>query len=130
MSKMVSHEPFGHLQHKLWSKKGCKSNWQFNSRSLKVGEVRHAVGKLLTKATTLVQTSFRSQFGARVMSVSGLHFGNPGKKNHLDAGATESCRKYYMGEGGGFPRIQAVQNQVSPSAHGLSQHPKVFPNVN
>jgi len=46
--------------------------------------------------------------------ISGLHFGSPGKKNHLDASAAESCRKYYMGEGGGFPRVQAVVSQVSP----------------
>jgi hypothetical protein len=26
----------------------------------------------------------------------------------------ESCKKYYMGEGGGFPRVQAVVSQVSP----------------
>jgi hypothetical protein len=37
MSKMALHEPFGHLQHKLWSKKGRESNWQFDSRPLKVG---------------------------------------------------------------------------------------------
>jgi hypothetical protein len=53
-----------------------------------------------------------------------------GKKNHLDVGATESYIEYYMGEGGGFPRVRAVVSQVSPSARGLSQHPRVFPNVN
>jgi hypothetical protein len=37
MFEMASHEPFGHLQHKLWSKKGRESNWQFDSRPLKVG---------------------------------------------------------------------------------------------
>jgi hypothetical protein len=36
MSKMGSHEPFGHLQHKLWQKKSRESNWQFDSRLLKV----------------------------------------------------------------------------------------------
>jgi len=36
MSKMASHEPFGHLLRKLWSKKGQESNWQFDSRPLKV----------------------------------------------------------------------------------------------
>ncbi len=36
--------------------------------------------------------------------VSGLHFGSHGGKNHLDASAMESCREYYMGEGGGFPK--------------------------
>jgi len=57
-------------------------------------------------------------------------FETPGKKSHLNVASTESCREYYMGEGGGFPRIRAVVSQVSPSARGLSQHPRVFPNVN
>jgi hypothetical protein len=48
----------------------------------------------------------------------------------LNVASTESCRKYYMGEGGGFPRIRAMVSQVSPSARGLSQHPRVFLNVN
>ncbi len=29
----------------------------------------------------------------------------PGKKCHLDVASVESCREYYMGEGGGFPRV-------------------------
>jgi len=32
----------------------------------------------------------------------------------LDVGAMERRRKYYMGEGGGFPRIRAVVSHVSP----------------
>jgi hypothetical protein len=52
-------------------KKGQESNWQFDSRPLKVGnqplptsdlKVRHGVGKISTRATTLVQTSLRSDF--------------------------------------------------------------------
>jgi hypothetical protein len=42
----------------------------------------------------------------------------------------ERCREYYMGEGGGFPRVRAVVSLVCQSARGLSQHPRVFPNVN
>jgi len=45
---------------------------------------------------------------------SGLHFGSPGKKSHLDASAAESCKEYYMGEGGGFPRVWAMVSKVSP----------------
>jgi hypothetical protein len=56
--------------------------------------------------------------------------GSPGKKGHLDVASAESCREYYMGEGGGFPRVWAVVNQVVEVTRGLSQHPKVFPNVN
>jgi hypothetical protein len=35
-------------------------------------------------------------------------------KSHLDAGAVERRKEYYMGEGGGFPRVRAVVSFVSP----------------
>jgi hypothetical protein len=35
--------------------------------------------------------------------------------NDPHQGRTESCREYYMGQGGGFPRVWAVVSQVSPS---------------
>jgi hypothetical protein len=45
-------------------------------------------------------------------------FGTPpwdsGTKSHSDAGAAGKCKEYYMGEGGGFPRVRAVVSQVSP----------------
>ncbi len=50
-------------------------------------------------------------------------------KSHLDVGSLESHRVYYMGEGGGFPRVRAVVCLVVQSARGLSQHPKVSRNV-
>jgi hypothetical protein len=62
--------------------------------------------------------------------VLGLQFGSPGKKNHLDVASAESCRVYYMGEGGGFPRVRAMVSLVCKSARGLSPHSRVFPNVN
>jgi len=52
--------------------------------------------------------------GVQTKTVSGLHFGSLKKKSHLDASAVEGCREYYMGEGGGFPWVQAVVSQVSP----------------
>jgi hypothetical protein len=45
--------------------------------------------------------------------VSGLLFGNPRTKSHLDVGAAGRHREYYMGEGGGFPRIRAVVSLVN-----------------
>jgi hypothetical protein len=39
-------------------------------------------------------------FGA----ISGLPLGSPGKNSHLDVASVESCRVYYKGEGGGFPK--------------------------
>jgi hypothetical protein len=47
--------------------------------------------------------------------VSGLHLGNPEKKSHLDVASTRSCRKYYKGEGGGFPQVRAVVCHVNSS---------------
>jgi hypothetical protein len=52
--------------------------------------------------------------GIQTGIVSGLPFGNPGIKSLLDVGATERRKEYYMGEGGGFPRVQAVVSLVSP----------------
>jgi hypothetical protein len=37
-------------------------------------------------------------------------------KSHLDVGLAERCREYYMGEGGGFPRVWVVVSLVSPKS--------------
>jgi hypothetical protein len=58
-------------------------------------------------------------------TISGLHFGSPGNLCHLDVGAVERRRVYYMGDGGGIPRVRAVVNLVVRSARGLSQHQRV-----
>jgi hypothetical protein len=55
---------------------------------------------------------------------------SPGTKSHLGVGVAEQRREYYMGEGGGFPRVRAMVSLVCQNARGLSQHPRVFPNVN
>jgi len=59
-----------------------------------------------------------------------LQLGSPGKKSHLDVVPEMWRREYYMGEGGGFPRVRAVVCLVVRSARGLSQHPRVSWNVN
>jgi hypothetical protein len=58
-------------------------------------------------------------------TISGLHFESRGNLCHLDVASMASCREYYMGEGGGFPRVRAVVSLVCPSARDLSQHPRV-----
>jgi len=68
--------------------------------------------------------------GLQPGTILGLQLGSPGKKSHLDVALAESCRVYYMGEGGGFPRVRAVVSLVCKSARGLSQYPKVFLNAN
>jgi hypothetical protein len=50
------------------------------------------------------------------MVVSGLLLRNPRTKSHSDVGATGRHKEYYMKEGGGFPRIQAVVSLVSPKS--------------
>ncbi|CAK9263538.1 unnamed protein product [Sphagnum jensenii] len=106
--------------------------------------VRHGVGKISTRATTLVQTSSRSDLTVEsyerpksrdstrdnFQTISGLQLGSPGKKSHLDVVPEMWRREYYVGEGGGFPRVRAVVCLVVQSARGLSQHQRVSRNVN
>jgi hypothetical protein len=43
--------------------------------------------------------------GVSIVRISRLPFGSLETRSHLDVAPVESCRVYYMGEGGGFPRI-------------------------
>jgi hypothetical protein len=71
MFKMGLHDPFGHQQHKLWQKErlGIKTSsltidhkkLGIDPISVHVGGVRHAIGNLLMRAATLLQTSSRSK---------------------------------------------------------------------
>jgi hypothetical protein len=54
--------------------------------------------------------------GIQTGIVSGLFLGSLEIKSHSNVGAVERRRKYYMGEGGGFPRIRAVMSLVSPES--------------
>jgi hypothetical protein len=120
-------------------KKGEESNCQFDSRPLKVGNrpdpgiYRQSVThrwKVLEESYNFVLDLVLIQDwgeklwvsevpGIKIGTVSRLHFGSPGKNNHLDVGAAESRREYYMGEGDGFPQVWAVVSQVSPSCPWL-----------
>jgi hypothetical protein len=51
--------------------------------------------------------------GVQTGTISRLLLGSPGIKSHLDAGAVERRKEYYMGEGG-FPQVRAVVSLVSP----------------
>ncbi len=46
----------------------------------------------------------------------GLLFESPETKSHSDVGVAERHKEYYMGDGGGFPRIRAVVSLVSPKS--------------
>jgi len=142
---MPSHWPFGHLQPKLWAKEGSgvklavwlpttksqestfsrRSNWECNTalessrRELQLW-FRTCPNPSSGRGAMVVQSS-----GSLAGTVSGLHFGSPNKMCHSDVAFATSCRKYYKGEGGGFPWVRAVVSLVCPSAHGKSQHPRV-----
>jgi hypothetical protein len=131
-------------------KKDRESNWQFDSRPQKVGNrpfpdvcsgstTRRwkALDESYNFGSNLIPIQARGEklwfpkvSGVQTGTVSGLHLGSPGKKSHLDVASTRSCRKYYNGEGGGFPRVRAVMSLVCPIARGLSWHPRVFSNAN
>ncbi len=53
------------------------------------------------------------QFLDSFETVSRLPLGSPGTNSHLDVAPVEWHIVYYMGEGGGFPRVRAVVSQVS-----------------
>jgi hypothetical protein len=114
-------------------KKGRKSNCQFDSRPLKVRNwpdpgackwnVTHcwkAFKESYKFALDLIPIRGLSKelwsckiLGVQIGTVSGLLLGNPGTKSHLDVGAMKRHKVYYMGEGGGFPWVQAVMSQVN-----------------
>jgi hypothetical protein len=90
-------------------KKGRESNWQFDSRPLKVGN-RPDPGmcrEIVTYRWKVLKESYKfasdlipirglskelwphKVLGVQTGTVSGLHFGSLGTKNHLGVGATE-----------------------------------------
>jgi len=125
-------------------KKGRDSNWQFDSRPLKVGN--RPDSNVSRRSATWRWKALKEKYkialnlipigglsrklwmpkvpGLQPGTVSGLLFGSPRKKCHLDVAPTGSYREYYMGEGGGFPRVWAVVSQVSPRSPVASPNTK------
>jgi hypothetical protein len=134
---MASHEPFGHLQHKLCVKEGPRVKLAISLPTTKSREstrprcLQAECNTPLERSQGEIQVCFRPHPDRRseqgVMNcqslkspnednfgtVSGLPLGSPGTKSHLDVAPMEWLRVYYMGEGGGFPRIRVVVSQVS-----------------
>jgi len=127
-------------------KKGRESNWQFDSRPLKVGN-RPDPGLFRWSAThrwKALEESYKfaldfipirglnrelwapKVLGVQFGTVLGFLLGSPGTKSHSDAGATKQRKEYYMGEDGGFPQVRAMVNQVNPCCPWLVQHQEWF----
>jgi hypothetical protein len=142
---MASHWQFGHLQPKLWAKEGpgvklavwlptikSRESTSFRRRLEECDtalesfrrELQHwfktRPDSSLGRGAMVVQSS-----GSPAGTLSGPHFGSPNKMCHSDVASATSRKEYYMGEGGGFPRVRAVVSLVCPSARGKSQHPRV-----
>jgi hypothetical protein len=138
-------------------KKGRESNWQFDSRPLKVRN--RLKSDVCRRSVTWRWKDLKGNYnialdlipigglskklwmpkvlGVQTGTVSGLLFGSPGEKchsdvasmeshsdvasmeSHSDVASMESCKKYYKGEGGGFPWVRAVVSQASPSCPWL-----------
>ncbi len=131
-------------------KKGRESNCQFDSRPLKVGnlplpDIRFECatwswkyideGYNFSSDLVAIGLCSRELWRFKVSRVPSGQFqdsisGVPNKMCHLDVASTASCREYYMGEGGGFPRVRAVVSLVCPSARGKSQRPRVSQMLN
>jgi len=147
---MASHWQFEHLQPKLWAKEGpgvklavwlpTTKSQESTSSQRRLEECDMALESSGRELQLWFKTRPDPSLGRGAMAVqssrsptgtlSGLHFGSPNKMCHSDVASATSRKEYYMGEGGGFPRVWAVVSLVCPSARGKSQHPRVFRMLN
>jgi hypothetical protein len=128
---------FGHLKHKLWPKKGPKSNCQFHFWLLNVGNRFDSLAcrwratycwEALNKGynfalnITLIKGLHTKLWASKVMGVpilgiSRLPLGSPETKWHLGASYVARHTEYYKGEDGGFPQVRAMVSLVSLCLH-------------
>jgi hypothetical protein len=131
-------------------KKGRESNWQFDSQPQKVGNqpdpgacrwsATHrskALDESYEFASNLIPIRGLSKelwlckvAGVQTGTVLGLLLGSLGIKSHLDAGAVERCKEYYMGDGDGLPRVRAMVSLMNLGLPVACPNTKVFQNVN
>jgi len=116
-------------------KKGHESNWQFDSRPLKVGNRPDFVACKWRARYFWKAFDESYNFASDIISIRGLHaklwgpkivrvptlgisrllFGSLETKCHVDVGLVKRHIVYYKGEGGGFPQVRAVVSLMSPS---------------
>jgi len=141
---MGAHEPFGHLQDKLCQKEGPRvklASWLPSTKSLELTRLcackwsaTHcwkALDESYKFSSDLIpigglskELCHRNVAKVQTRTILGLFLGSPRTKNHSNVGAVERHIKYYMGEGGGFPRVRAVVSLVSPKSHVACPSPK------
>jgi len=147
---MGSHYLFGHLQPKLWAKEGSGVKlavWLPTTKSRESTFFRRRLKEYntaLESSQRKLQLWFRSHpdlsLGRGVMTVQSPetptrdNFGTltweSREKEPFGCSLGGELQNILYGEGGGFPRVQAMLSQVVQVARGLSKHPRVFSNVN
>jgi hypothetical protein len=101
---------------------GRESNWQFDSRPLKVGNRPNFLRCRQHATYRWKDLDEGYNFSLDNIEIGGLHkkvcalkvAGVPGQNGHLDVVPVEWRKIYYKGEGGGFPQVRAVVSLVCP----------------
>jgi hypothetical protein len=134
MSQIGLHDPFEHLKHNLWSKErsGIKlaiwfpttknqestnslaCRWCATYRWKTLDEGYNFAMHLILIGGLPAKLWGPKVAGIPTLAISGLPFGSPGTKCHLDVSLVERHKVYYKGEGGGFPQVQVVVSLMSP----------------
>jgi hypothetical protein len=146
MSEMGSHDPFGHLKHKLWPKEGSGVKltiWFPTTKSQELPQfpcVQVMCHIVLESSQRGLQLFFKphlnQRFAHKVMGLQSfrspnfgnfeLPLGSLGTKWHLGVGPMARHREYYKGEGGGFPQVQTMVSLVNLCLSWFICAPKVF----
>ncbi len=131
MSKMGSHDPFGHLKHKLWPKERSRVKlaiWLPTTKRQKSTQfpcVQVVCNMPLKIYQRGLQLCFRPhpdrRFAHKVIAPQSRGNSNLGNFGTFILGVPRQkaiwmwawCRVYYMGEGGGFLQVRAVVSLVS-----------------
>jgi hypothetical protein len=145
MSKMASHKPFGHLQHKLWSKEGLGVKlavWLLTTKSRESTQFRCVQVKCdtpLKSSRGEIQLWFRPRpdpsLGRGVMSVQSPEspnrnsFGTPlwesREKEPFGCKSRVELQRILYGGRWWFPlSLGRGESNESKLVHGLSQHQK------
>jgi len=149
MSKMGSHDTFGHFKHKLWPKErsGVKlSIWLLTTKNQESPRFL-----MFRKRATYHCKSLNEgyNFAFDLISIRGLHtklwapkvawvptlgtsgLGSPETKWHLGVDLVARRKVYYKGEGGGFLQVWVVvsfMNLCLPMAHPCTKVFQLWPN--
>jgi hypothetical protein len=150
MSKMASHEPFGHLQLKLWAKEGpgvklpvwllTTKSWESTSFWRLQKEWDKALEIYRGELQLWLRPHSNQRLEPGVMSVQSLgsptrnNFGTPPWESRenlpFGCGSRGKLQRILYGEGGYFPESGPWWVKCVKVPMACSQHPRVFPNAN